>query len=354
MSRVRCAGLLLLLLWGCPSGEPEDGVELRSSAILVETEQDDGQAPGGPLVPSGDEGDWAPENSVIVSGHVEPSLFAEIRFEVPGRIARILAQPGAVVREGDVLAVLETGERQARLDEARRRLRDARAAVPGGGATRDGEPLPVWLEQEMRERLEDAAEQASFAASDRAMVAQAGAIGGEEAATDMALRLARARNTAEGHRSGVAARAAGERLAAGLADDLAARVRQLEDAIDRSTLTSPMAGVVVRVGVHEGAQWNTRAVDPAFEVLDPGGNVVRAAIPVQIARVMQPGEPARVHVEPGGATVPASVLRVEDDEMRVTGEDGEAWTVREVVLSLAPEVARTLEVGQLVQVAVRR
>ena len=353
MTRQTAIGLLLaLLLAGCSGPDDGGSVELRSAAILVESDEDDGSdlpadLPAMTAVPG------APENSVVVEGHVEPSSFADVRFDVPGKVAELRVEQGQFVRKGDVLAVLETSDREAKLDEARARLRDARTANPGGGATRSGEPLPGYLEAEMEERLRDAESRADHQSSDRARFDRAARSGGEEAARDAAIAIASRRNSGT-RGSGATRRAAGERLAVALIDDLGSRVRGLEDAIERSTLRAPVSGEVVAIEIYEGGQWNTRSVEPAFQILDPDSNVVRARVPAELARLMRLDE--QVWVAPMGSksTATGTVAAIAEDEFRVTTADGSVVRLTEVLFGLPEAASRALEVGEIVRVAIRR
>jgi multidrug resistance efflux pump len=352
--------LTLLLLFGCPADEPDGGVQLRSAAILVQTGEADepdggdrGDAPP-PDLPVGRPVAGAPENAVIVQGHVEPSVFSEVRFDVPGTVGPVRVQVGTFVRKGETLAVLATDEREGRLEEARARLRDARAAAPGGSATRSGQPLPAWLEAEMEARLDEVEAQAAHAGADRAAFDRAARRGGDEEARDTAIRLATLRNGGSRRRSGVVARAGRERLAVALVEDLASRVRHLEDAIDSSTLKAPASGQVVTINVYEGGQWATRSVDPAFEILDPESHVVRAAVPTGLAKVMRPEEEVWIDLMDGSATAPGRTREVIDGELRLTGDDGQPVRLMEVIFEVPPAVSKAMEVGQPVRVAIRR
>lgn len=356
MRRDLLASLALLLLVGCPPDEPESGVQLRSSAILVETGEADAidgvDLP--PDLPIHENVAGAPENAVVVSGHVEPSVFSELRFEVPGTVETVRVRPGTFVRQGEVLARLATDEREARLEEARSRLGDARAAAPGGSATRSGQPLPAWLEAEMEARLADVEKQVAHVEGDRARFARAAERGGDEEARDTAIRLALIRNGGTQRRTGVARRAGRERLAVALVDDLATRVRQLEDAIDRSTLRAPSAGQVVTINLYEGGQWNTRSVEPAFEILDPESFVVRAGVPSGLAKVMRPDEEVWIDLLDGSPTASGRMIEITEGELRITDANGELVNLREVIFEVAAAVSRAMEVGQPVRVAIRR
>ena len=331
-------------------------MQLRSAAILVESGEADApdDSRGPPDLPIDQPIAGAPENAVVVAGQVEPSVFSEVRFDAPGRVEHIRVQAGTFVRKGELLARLSTDEREARLEEARGRLRDARAAAPGGSATRSGQPLPAWLEAEMEARLEDVQRQAAHAEADRARFDRAARRGGDEEARATAIWLATVRNSGSQRKSGVAARAGRERLAVALVDDLASRVRHLEDAIEASSLTAPFAGQVVTVNVYEGSQWNTRSVEPAFEILDPESHVVRAAVPTALAKVMRPDEEVWIDLMDGSPTAPGRAREVTEGELRLTREDGHPVRLMEVIFEVPPEVSRAMEVGQPVRVAIRR
>ncbi|MFK7752892.1 MAG: efflux RND transporter periplasmic adaptor subunit [Sedimentitalea sp.] len=53
-----------------------------------------------------------------VSAILEPGAFTEIRTTVTGRIAQIVVQEGAIVREGDLLATIDSRVQQARVELA--------------------------------------------------------------------------------------------------------------------------------------------------------------------------------------------------------------------------------------------
>lgn len=339
---------LMTLLLGCPPGEESgDGVSLRSSAVLIETGEDTPDAVPDIAVSGAIAG--APADAFVTSGEAEPSSFADVRFHVPGTVSAVLVQRGDLVRKGDVLAELETAERQERLDEARRRLGQARTAAPGG--TRPGEQPPAYLEAEMEARLEDAQARAARSDGDRDRVTSIGVERGEHAASERALAIAGVRN--RGNRRGsVVRRAAGERVAAALVDDLSSRVRQLEDAIQNSVIRAPVSGQVIDVNVEVGSNWNTRSTKPSVSILDPLSLVIRAGVPAALAKVMRPREVVWIEID--GKPIEGSAWQIGEDELRLPSEDGEYETIREVLFTVDPAIARTLEVGQVVRVAIRR
>jgi len=342
-----------LLLAGCPTGDDGSDLSLRSAAVLVESGEDGGDPaalpPALPDVPVSGAMTGAPADAVVLVGEVEPSAFADVRFEVPGTVARVFVQRGDMVRKGDVLAELETDERLARLDDARARLRDARSAAPGG--TRPGEEPPAYLQAEMEARLDSAEARAARAGGDRDRITALGVEQGEHAASERAIAIATVRNRGS-RRTSVTNRAAGERVAAALVDDLGQRVRQLEDAISRSVIRAPVAGQVIDVNVDVGANWNTRASEPTVSILDPSSLVIRVTVPAALAKVMRPREV--VWIEVGGKTLEGIASEIGEDELRLPTEEGEYETVREVIVTVDPATARQLDVGDVLRVAVRR
>ncbi|MCP4873839.1 MAG: biotin/lipoyl-binding protein [Proteobacteria bacterium] len=342
---------VLFLLCGCPQPEAGGDVEQRSAAAL--TEIGDAPAAGSvPDLPARAAIPGAPADAVVADGEVEPANFAEVRIDVPGTVARIFVDSGDPVRKGDVLAELETVDREERLAEARRRLRDARASSIGG--TRTGDEPPEWLKSELRRRLESAESRARSEDYDRRRIVEAGLSGDEHEAAEKAVAIAAVRN--RGARSGTAARrAAEERIAAALVDELGGRVRGLEDDIAKSVVRAPISGQIVSVRLSEGGQWNTRNVDPAFEILDPASLVIRAAVPVGLAKVMREREIVWLDLGDGASEpVEGMVSEIDEQELRVSGNDGEFSTVRHVRFTVTPAVSRRLEIGQPVRVAVRR
>jgi len=348
---LRGGSLLLgaaILLAGCPPSDGGPGVPAGAGGPAPPEDSRSGV----PDIPASVAIAGAPSDAVVVDGEVEPASFAEVRIEVPGTVARVFVQRGDVVREGDVLAELETVDREERLAEARRRFRDARASSVGG--TRTGEEPPEWLKSELRKRLESAESRADLADSDRRRVVSAGLSGDEHEASRKALVIAAARN--RGARSGPAARrAAEERIAAALVDELGGRVRSLEHDIAKSVVRSPIAGEIVSVRLTEGSQWNSRNPDPAFVVMDPASLVIRAPVPAILAKVMREREVAWLDVGDGSTEpVEAVVWVIDDADLRLSDVNGNRTTVREVLLKVDPGVSRRLEIGQPVRVAVRR
>jgi multidrug efflux pump subunit AcrA (membrane-fusion protein) len=294
----------------------------------------------------------APTDAVVVQGEVEAASYAEVRIDVPGTVSRIYVERGAYVRKGDLLAELDTFARKERLADARRRFRDARASSIGG--VRTGSEPPPWLKAELQRRLVSAEARAASEDYHRRRVVEAALNGDEHAASERALAIAAVRTRSRGSRR-IAHRAAEERIAAALVDELGGRVRSLEYDIAHSAVRAPISGQIVSVRLSEGRQWSTRSVDAAFEILDPTSLVVRAPVPVGLADRMRAREVVWLDLGRDPAeTVEALVWQIDPQELRLGLGDGSFQTVREVRFTVDPDVARTLDVGQEVRVAVRR
>ncbi len=340
------ASALLLLLAACPASDPSGGAAASAPVAATSPEDAVPDLPGSGAIPG------APPDAVVVNGEVEPASFAEVRIEVPGTISAVYVQRGDRVSRNDVLAELDTYDRTERLAEARGRLRDARASSVGG--VRAGEEPPEWFKAELRRRLEKAEGAARYSESDRRRIVEAGLERGEEEAAERAAAIASVRNRGRGA-SRTTRRAAEERVAAALVDDLSQRVRRLEDDIAASVVRSPIDGEIVSVRIHEGGQWNTRNVDPAFEILDVRSLVVRASVPKGLGDVMRPREVVWLDLgERDPNPVEAVVWVIADDVLRVSRDDGSFESVREVRFTVAPQTAARLDVGQPVRVAIRR
>jgi multidrug resistance efflux pump len=335
----RLAFFLVLGMLACrEQSGGDESLALRSAALLLESGGDAAEAAAAP-------GLTLPTEAVIVQGLVEPLRFAEIGFEVPGTVAEVLVSVGDSVKEGEIVAVLETADREAQLAETRTRWQAARRAAPGGGETREGNRPPAYVEEEMQERLGRAQEEAAHRAEDLAAVRAAVRGAGEESAGELATDIARRRSRVPDY--SVIRRASNDRLARALEEDLGQRVRQLEFALQASRLRSPVDGVVVGIHVRPGHPWQTRSVEPAFEIVDRGSLVVQATVPAARAGRLELGERAWIEVPPAagraGGVLPGKVVAVA----------GEAEGVAERLVSVLPEnpdaarldVAEELRVG---------
>jgi multidrug efflux system membrane fusion protein len=68
------------------------------------------------------------EKYIVSQGQTEPNRTVTIRAETTGQVDEILADEGATVAAGDVIARLESNDRQARIDRAEARVREQQSA----------------------------------------------------------------------------------------------------------------------------------------------------------------------------------------------------------------------------------
>lgn len=61
-------------------------------------------------------------SQIVVTGRTQATRIVELRAEIEGQITEILAEKGAWVKEGDIIARLDERDRAARLSEARQRV----------------------------------------------------------------------------------------------------------------------------------------------------------------------------------------------------------------------------------------
>ncbi len=301
--------------------------------------------------------DGAPEGWTVARGLVEPTSTSRISFEVPGMVSEVFVEEGDVVRRGQTLGRLATEEREAKLATARELYRSARAAAPHA-AEGDGPPPPS-LEAAVRRRLERVSEAAKKAPGDRAAVQRAAKRAGEEAAEeaarDLAIRIGTYRN--KGGEAGRRARskASDDALALAVASELRTRVRNLEDAVNKSRVASPLDGLVIRVNARPGEPWNTRVPEAAFEVVDPTSYVARVSLPASRALRFAENEEAWVelpgHVRSPDRLLPAVVSTISSVDVPMEDDDGITTLWREVAFKLPSRLPEDLIIGDEVRVA---
>jgi len=337
--------VICLLLVGCGDDE---GVEMRSSALLIESE---GEGVGDldaerPVAGS-------PAGSVVYLGLVEPERIAEVSWVVPGTIESIEVGIGDRVRRGQVLGKLATDDRRLRLEETQKRFRDARASRPAPVARGSDGPPPQWVVDEAKRIQQDAAKTAELNRADLARVRRRARTDGEEGAADLAVAIHKSRTARPSTRA--VRRANEDALAVALVDDLDQRIRQLRDAIDNSSLKAPLDGIVIGIQAGVGEVWNTRTVDPAFQIVDPRAFVVTVVIPGERAQQLSPDEVAWVEIPgQGGGPPTVSVARwqsVANEAVTLTGSAGGsvAWT--NAIFKLPAELPRHVFVGEEARVA---
>lgn len=338
---------LCFVLTACGSDDP---VQMRSSALLIESE---GEGAGLDDLEAEHPVAGSPSGSRVYLGLVEPERIAEVSWVVPGTIESIDVAVGDTVRRGQVLGRLETESRKLKLAESQRRFRDARASRPAAVARGASGPPPEWVVDEARRIQEDAEAEVAASRGDLARVRRAAGTTGEEGAANLAVALHKARTDRPSTHA--VRRANEDALAVALVDDLDQRIRQLQNAIDHSSLKAPLNGVVIGIRAAVGEAWNTRTVEAAFQIVDPKSFVVTVVIPVERARALSQDERAWVEI-PGARGGPPTVVTaqwqsVAAEQVTLTGSAGGsvAWT--NAIFKLPADLPRHIFIGEEARVA---
>ena len=352
---MRSCGLLcvLALLWACGgTEEPTEGSEADVSGDPGESEP---AAAERSVTVSGTDAKpiaGAPPDAYVFVGEIEASQLTEVRFSVAGRVERVLVESGTRVQVGTVLARLDELDRREDLDTVRERIATARSVIPSvGGRHRPGKELPSYLEEEMELRLEELEGKEAEAKRRLKRLQEAALREGQAGATREALAT-QSPGAGAARRRTVASRTANERLAVALITSLEQKKRRLERELRDSVLESPVDGAVIRVGLSEGDEVETRGEDPALLLLDVQDLVVRTAVAAPLAAVLQEGEDAWVEIEGLSGARMVTVQYI--DPMQYESSVGGGQSVQDVVLTLPERDAGELEIGQFVRVAIRR
>ncbi len=336
------AGLLVGGLGGCGEEPPPPAAPFDPFISMRDAEPfGAGPIPG------------VPEGWTVARGMVEPTKTSRISFEVPGMVSEVFVAEGDLVRRGQTLGRLATEEREEKLATARQLYRSARAAAPH--AQEGGGPPPPDLEAAVRRRLKQVETEAKKADGDRGAVQRAAKRAGEEAARDLAIDIATYRNRGGASGRRARAKASDDALARAVASELRTRVRNLEDAVNKSRVASPLDGLVVRVNARVGEPWNTRVPEAAFEVVDPASYVARVTIPSVRAKKFEINEEVWVelprHVEAADRLLPGVVVSVSSVDVPIEDDDGVVTTWREVGFKLPSRLPDGLGIGDDVRVA---
>jgi len=205
---------------------------------------------------------------------VEGGLVA-IAASREGRIDAVNVEDGDTVKQGDVLATLDSRQARIALSIAQANLAQAKAQV-----------------DVLKARLAPAAQLARRAGE----AAAAGAASGQsadEATTNLAVL-----------KSEIGAGDAAVEVARHHVDEAQAE-------LDALTLHAPVAGRIVRRSAHVGDVVSAQAATALFELLPDRPRIVRAELNEAYVDLVKPGMQAEIVRESGsGAAVPAQVLRV--------------------------------------------
>ena len=270
--------------------------------------------------------------TVLASGSVEARETANVAFQVPGRVARVWVEEGAMVRQGQLLAELDAADYEYGVQAAAGQLGVAEAAwrkAQTGARAQELERARIALqraEDEYRrmKQLYDAkalapndfhkAEAAYLAAREQYSEAREGARQEDKAAARSALEQAEA-----------ASRLARKRLA-------------------DTKLLAPISGMIARRGVNPGE--TIAAGMPVFTIVDLDPVKVRVGVPeTDIARV-KPGQSAIVQI-------PAMAERSFEGRVELTGIAAEPASRTYTVKILTPNPGLLLRAGMIAEAQIR-
>jgi RND family efflux transporter MFP subunit len=214
-------------------------------------------------------------STLVTNGKVEPEEWIAVRAPIEGALSRLLVERGAPVRQGDLLAEIDTRDAQTELAAAEARIAQARAEIEvfdRGGSPAEIAEIEGGL---AKARLDRDIARRDLAAA-RRLVERKAAIASEVTALEDRLKQSEAGIAAlERKRASLtspAGRAAAEaRLREATVAAAAARRR-----IEQGALRSPMDGVLYQLDVRPGA-W-LRSGDSIGEV----GRVERLRVIVYV------------------------------------------------------------------------
>jgi HlyD family secretion protein len=235
----------------------------------------------------------APVLGLMASGTVEATS-ADLGFGVPGRIAEVLVREGDAVSRGQLLALLEAGELEARVAATRAQAAAARAALAeleAGTRTEEVSHGRSAFRSALR-RLEDAARDLDRAAR----LFEGGAISREaldraESAHELA---AAAVDQARQQLTLLEAGARPERITAQRAavDAAAAAVRQAEVALENTEVRAPFDGrVTLR---HREPGEAVQPGQPVVTLMDATDRWVRIFVPENRLGAVSIGQEAAI------------------------------------------------------------
>lgn len=239
----------------------------------------------------------AQDGRVYGLGSVEARILSRLGFEVAGTLAELAVDQGDVVRQGQVLARLDTRQQQAKVVQAEAGLRQAQAV------------LAQALSR--LERARTIREQRDSVNQRRQALARRGTVSVEIAEDSQA-------NAAIASADVVVATSDVEAARGSL--DAARALVQLEQAIlAKSTIHAPYDGIVVERSLELGT-----AVSPgliALSVADPARIWVRAYVDETLAGQLAAGQKADITLRSQpGSSFPGRIARIDIENDRVSEE----------------------------------
>jgi multidrug efflux pump subunit AcrA (membrane-fusion protein) len=219
---------------------------------------------------------------VSVSGTVEAAQRADLGFQIPGRVARVLVDEGQTVRQGQVLAELDAVDYEYVLQASEGQAGVAQAAIEKAQAGTRPEELEQARAAYDRAENEYQAYRRLYERKSMAPV--------DFAKVEAAFRVAKAQY--EMAQNGARRE---DRAAAGSA------VKQAQAQVDASRkhiadthLVSPINGIVSRRGIDPGGMVSSAM--PVFSILDLNPARVRVGIPEMDIGRIRAGQAARIAI----------------------------------------------------------
>jgi HlyD family secretion protein len=193
-------------------------------------------------------------------GYLTPARRALVSSTVQGRITEVLVREGQQVKQGDVVARLDSTRQVYNLERARARMVASRARLTELKATVSSEEKAAEAELRKAETVLQASESETTRLR---RLRTSGAVPAEDVQkAETTLRLAKAevenKKAAVGHADSAPAR---ERIRVAEARVVVAQtnVKLAEEAVAATTLRAPIAGTVLRVHVQVGSITNPAA-----------------------------------------------------------------------------------------------
>jgi RND family efflux transporter MFP subunit len=213
----------------------------------------------------------APAFVGVISSRVSRVIVAEF----DGAVNRLPIRNGQSVKQGEIVAELDTQALQSELDQAKGQKAAARGQAARAGAAYANARRRASLEQRLI-RTGAAAPEAF-----RNAMAEAGQYGADGAAAKGEMQRAEA------------------------------RIAELERLLAGAKVAAPLAGVISVVKVKEGEL--ARKGQPIARVFDPNQLVVRFAVPRAHVGRLKVGTPVELVTTEGKRVVPATVRTKDDD-----------------------------------------
>jgi RND family efflux transporter MFP subunit len=270
--------------------------------------------------------------TVLASGSVEARETSNVAFQVPGKVARVLIEEGAAVRQGQPLAELDPTDYEYGLQAANGQIGMAEAVVrkaQTGARAQELERARIAFDRAEDEyrRMQQLYDAKALAPNDFKKI-EAVYLAARE-------QYSEAREGAR-REDKAAARAAFEQAAA------AARVARKRLADTR--LLAPIAGMIARRNVNPGE--TVGAGMPVFTIVDLNPVKVRVGVPeTDIARV-RAGQAATI-------LIPAMAERSFEGRVELVGVAAEPASRTYTVKILVPNPGHILRAGMIAEAQIR-